>query len=108
MGREMRRAQQRAERRQQRQGQQPSAQRQQRSAPQMSTSGPGEPARKGSLLRPRWAQDILSELRKVTWPSRREVANLTFVVLVVALLLGMVLGTADLIFSWFVEQTVLR
>jgi len=52
--------------------------------------------------------DIISELRKVTWPSRREVMNLTVVVLVVSLLLGAVLGVADLGFGWFVEETILR
>jgi preprotein translocase subunit SecE len=101
MGREQRRAQQRAERRQ-RQGPQ------QRSMPQMSTAAANEPPRKSSLLKPRWAQDIISELRKVTWPSRREVANLTVVVIIVAILLGMVLGTADLLFGWLVEETLLR
>src|SRR5690606_620618 len=99
MGREQRRAQQRAERRQQRNAGRQTASRS--AAPAMSTSSPAEPARRGSLLRPRWATDIISELRKVTWPSRREVANLTVVVLVVSLLLGMVLGAADLAFGWF-------
>ena len=74
----------------------------------MSTSSPNEAPRKGSLLKPRWAMDIISELRKVTWPSRREVMNLTVVVLVVSLLLGMLLGLADLGFGWFVEETILR
>ena len=109
MGREQRRAQQRAERRQQRQqsGRQKSSTR--ASSPTISTSAPTEgPARKGSLLRPRWAMDIISELRKVTWPSRREVMNLTVVVIVVSLLLGMVLGAADLAFGWVVEETILR
>jgi len=74
----------------------------------MSTSSPNDAPRKGSLLKPRWAMDIISELRKVTWPSRREVMNLTVVVLVVSLLLGVVLGIADLGFGWFVEETILR
>ena len=74
----------------------------------MSTSSPNEAPRKGSLLKPRWAMDIISELRKVTWPTRREVMNLTVVVLVVSLLLGMLLGLADLGFGWFVEETILR
>ena len=104
MGREQRRAQQRAERRQQR----PSRSQGQRSAPPVSTSTPGEPPRKGSLLRPRWATDIISELKKVTWPSRRDVGNLSFVVIVMSLLLGAVLGVADLGFGWLVEQTILR
>ena len=111
MGREQRRAQQRAERRQQRQqgtGRQKSSSRS--AAPAMSTSSPSETARRGGggLLRPRWAMDIISELKKVTWPSRREVMNLTVVVIVVSLLLGMLLGTADLGFGWLVEQTILR
>lgn len=106
MGREQRRAQQRAERRQQRGTGRPSTSR--AATPSMSTSSAHEPPRKGSLLRPRWAMDIISELRKVTWPSRREVANLTVVVLVVSMLLGLVLGAADLAFGWFVEETILR
>jgi len=106
MGREQRRQQQRAERRQQRTaGRQTSSR---PAGPSMSTSSPSEPPRKGSLLKPRWAMDIISELRKVTWPSRREVMNLTVVVLVVSLLLGAVLGVADLGFGWFVEETILR
>ncbi len=104
MGREMRRAQQRAERRQQRQQR---SQPQRQAGPPVSTSGPSEPARRGSLLKPRWAMDIISELRKVTWPSRKEVGNLTFVVIVVSILLGTVLGGADLAFGWLIEQTLL-
>jgi preprotein translocase SecE subunit len=108
MGREMRRQQQRAERRQQQRQQ--NAQPTRSSAPQVSasTSGPGEAPRKSSLLKPRWAMDIISELRKVTWPNRREIMSLTVVVLVVSLLLGALLGSADLFFGWFVEQTILR
>jgi preprotein translocase subunit SecE len=106
MGREMRRAQQRADRRQQRQQKQSP----QRSAPQVSasTSGPGDAPRRGSFFRPRWAMDIISELRKVTWPSRKEVSNLTFVVIVVSVLLGAFLGGADLAFGWLIEQVLLK
>jgi preprotein translocase subunit SecE len=104
MGREQRRQQQRAERRQ-RTGRQTSSR---PAGPSMSTSAPNEAPRKSSLLKPRWAMDIISELRKVTWPSRREVMNLTVVVLVVSLLLGALLGVADLGFGWLVEQTILR
>ncbi|MBX7111850.1 MAG: preprotein translocase subunit SecE [Dehalococcoidia bacterium] len=52
--------------------------------------------------------DIISELRKVTWPSRAETMHLTLVVIVVSLIFGVILGGADLIFSWIVEQTILR
>ena len=104
MGRAARRAQQRAERRQRRQQGQASQR------PTVTAPGPPveSPQRAGSIFRPRWAADIISELRKVTWPTRRETANLTFVVIVVSMLFGAILGVADLGFSWFIEQTILR
>ncbi len=51
--------------------------------------------------------DIISELRKVTWPTRQETAHLTLVVLVVSILFGIVLGSADLFFNWLIERTLL-
>jgi len=74
-----------------------------------STPAQPEQARsRGSLFRPTWITDIVSELRKVTWPSRQEVGYLSFVVIIVSLIIGAILGTADLAFGWFVEQTILR
>ena len=32
---------------------------------------------------PRWAMDIISELRKVTWPKREDVMHLTVVIVIV-------------------------
>ncbi len=105
MGREMRRAQERAERRQK---QREAAAPQRAAAPAFTAPpAPGE-ERRGSLLKPRWAMDIVSELRKVTWPSRKETTNLTGVIIIVSLALGVVLGGADLFFGWLVEQTLLR
>ena len=104
MGREARRAQERADRRQKQRAAQPH-----RGAPSISAPPtPGEQARGGSLLKPRWALDIISELRKVTWPTRRETANLTAVVIIVSLLLGVLLGGADLVFGWLIQHTLLR
>ena len=104
MGREARRAQERADRRQKQREALP----RRAAGPTLSApSAPGE-ERGGSLLKPRWALDIISELRKVTWPTRRETANLTGVVIIVSLALGVLLGGADLLFGWLVEQTLLR
>ena len=103
MGREMRRAQERAERRQKQRDAQP------RRSAAPTLSAPSLPHQEGgSMLKPRWTQDIVSELRKVTWPSRRETANLTGVVIIVSLALGVLLGGADLLFGWLVQQTLLR
>jgi preprotein translocase SecE subunit len=60
------------------------------------------------LLRPRWAEDIISELRKVTWPTREETWNLTWVVVLVAGAVGVFLGGVDMFFNWLIEQTLLR
>jgi len=52
-----------------------------------------------------WAQarqylrEVLYELRKVVWPSRKETVASTSVVLVVVILVGIFLGFADLLFS---------
>jgi len=43
--------------------------------------------------------NILSELRKVTWPSREETRNLTIVVIGISVTLGLFLGGIDLLFS---------
>jgi preprotein translocase SecE subunit len=61
-----------------------------------------------SFLRPRWAEDIVSELRKVTWPTAEDTRNLTFVVIVVAAAVGIFLGGVDMFFNWFIENTLFR
>ncbi len=104
MGRAARRAQQRAERRA-RQGQ--SATRSARAAV-IAPAAPDGVVQRGSFFKPRWATDIISELRKVTWPTRRETSHLTLVVVVVSLIFGAMLGVADLGFNWLIEQTLLR
>jgi preprotein translocase subunit SecE len=48
--------------------------------------------------------DIIAELKKVTWLTRREAAYLTFLVLVVAVVTGLILGAADLGFYEIVHN----
>ncbi len=59
------------------------------------------------LLRPRWLLGIIDELRKVVWPSRQETGNLTVVVLVVAIAMGVFLGAIDFGLNRVVENTLL-
>jgi preprotein translocase subunit SecE len=75
-------------------------------------TGPGGPPSRGSAGRsrlglPRFAAEIISELRKVVWPTRDDVVYLTIVVVVVTLILGAVLGAIDIGFGWFIEKTLL-
>ena len=43
--------------------------------------------------------EIISELRKVTWPSRQETTRLTILVIVVSAAIGALLGLIDIGFS---------
>jgi len=43
--------------------------------------------------------EVVSELKKVSWSSRKEVINSTWLVIISAGLLGLYIGIADLILS---------
>jgi len=58
--------------------------------------------------RPRWVMDIISELRKVVWPSRPDTIHLTVVVLIVSVIMVVFLGGVDLGFAWVVQHVLLR
>jgi preprotein translocase SecE subunit len=53
---------------------------------------------------PRFIADIVSETRKVTWPSFQETRYLTVVVAIVATAVGLLLGGVDLFFGWIIEK----
>jgi preprotein translocase subunit SecE len=46
------------------------------------------------------AQEITLELKKVTWPTRKETSAATMVVIVTVIIAAIVLGIFDLIWSW--------
>jgi preprotein translocase subunit SecE len=47
----------------------------------------------------RFVGDIISELRRVTWPTRQETMRLTIMVLAVAAAVGVFLGLVDMGFA---------
>lgn len=49
----------------------------------------------------RFFRETVGELRKVTWPTRREAINLTIVVLIVIAIMSAFLGVLDFIYSRF-------
>jgi len=55
----------------------------------------------------RFIRDIIAELRKVVWLSRREAAYLTALVLIVAGAVGLALGAIDYGFSGLVNKLFL-
>ncbi|MBZ4658773.1 MAG: secE [Desulfacinum sp.] len=50
-----------------------------------------------------YLREVVYELRKVVWPSRKETIGSTSVVLVIVILCGLFLGFVDLILSRFVR-----
>lgn len=71
---------------------------------------PAREARRGGLLswRPRFLTDIISELRKVVWPTREDTIHLTVVVVIVTIIFGVLLGAIDMGFGWLIDSTLLR
>ena len=51
-------------------------------------------------------KETQDELKKVVWPTRAEVARLTVVVMVVSLIVGLLLGGLDFVFTKALEVIV--
>lgn len=51
--------------------------------------------------------DIIGELRKVVWPTRREALRLSFLVLIVCVVVGIFLGALDYGFAELVAKVFL-
>jgi len=49
-------------------------------------------------------KEVRSEVKKVTWPSRKEVYNTTLVVIFATLFFGFYLFLMDIIFSWAIKR----
>ena len=47
----------------------------------------------------RYLKETRAELRKVTWPTRKEAWNLTLVVVAITVAMSIILGFADTLFS---------
>lgn len=67
-----------------------------------AASAPSRPG-KVSLISERisasFFRDAFAELRKVTWPTREQATNLTFLVIGVSIATGLLLGAFDYIFE---------
>ena len=63
----------------------------------------------GRVVRPllEYLRDTRAELRKVTWPTRKEAQNLTLIVLGATAGMAVVLGLADYAFSEIMRGLVL-
>lgn len=53
-----------------------------------------------------FVQEVLSEFRKVSWPSRQELVNSTTVVVIVTVVLAFFLGGVDIVLARIVERVL--
>jgi preprotein translocase subunit SecE len=51
-------------------------------------------------------RETIGELKKVSWPTRREATNLTIIVLVVVSVMVVILGSLDIFFTWLLSLIV--
>lgn len=69
-------------------------------------------AKKQQIISPKksrfaFFKDFLDEMRKVTWPSRRETIRLTLMVIAVCAVVGLILGAIDYGFAELVAKVFL-
>ena len=67
-----------------------------------------KPPAKRKRLSFRFIRDIVVELKKVVWPTRKETRRLTTIVLIVCLAAGLILGAIDYGFSRLLEVFIQR
>ena len=68
---------------------------------------PKQTTAKQSGSRFKFVGEIIAELKKVVWLTRREIIYLTFLVLVVSIAFGIVLGLIDYGFANLVKKAFL-
>jgi preprotein translocase subunit SecE len=76
--------------------------------PAARTAGSGGGGGGVLAWRPRFVMDIISELRKVVWPSRDDTLHLAVVVVIVTIIFGALLGAIDIGFGWLIDKTLLK
>ena len=54
----------------------------------------------------RWFKDLRGELKKVTWPTKKDMINYSIVVLVFIVIMGVIIGVIDLGAGKLVELLV--
>jgi len=56
----------------------------------------------------RWADEVVSELRKVTWPNRKDVTAMTIVVCAMVLVSSLVISSFDFVSGYVLNNVLLR
>ena len=60
------------------------------------------------LTQSSWAAGIIDELKKVSWPTKKETIRLTIVVIVISLIIGVYIGIIDVLLAKGLEFLTIR
>jgi len=55
-----------------------------------------------------FVQEVVAELKKVSWPTFEQTRNMTILVIVVTILMGVYIGGADFLFSRLMAAVLTR
>ncbi len=55
------------------------------------------------VKRPKITTDIIVELKKVSWPTKKETIRLTTIVIFVSLIIGLYIGIIDILLAKLLE-----
>ena len=50
--------------------------------------------------------EVIVELKKVSWPTKKELVDATWLVIVSSVMLGLFIGTTDFVLSKFVDLLI--
>lgn len=57
---------------------------------------------------PVFFSEVRTEMKKVTWPTRKETINKTLTVIGISLATAIVLGGLDFLFTWVLKQIIAK
>lgn len=55
-----------------------------------------------------WSDDVVSEIRRIVWPSRRDTIGMTVVVCIMLIISGLALGLLDVMSGTFIDWLLHR
>ncbi|MGD9128910.1 MAG: preprotein translocase subunit SecE [Candidatus Woesebacteria bacterium] len=56
----------------------------------------------------KYFKEVLSEIKKVTWPNKKQTINKTFLVILVSLIVAGYIGTLDFVFHTIMKSLISR
>lgn len=58
---------------------------------------------KKTITSPNFAQEVIEELKRVSWPTKQETIRLTAVVILISLIIGLYIGIIDVLLAKALE-----